>query len=343
MSLIHTLRISQVEDWGDADGDDWRSRVLQLASGPMDATARIIDLDGVHLHWNRIGARAMFRDVYVGPQLIFGFPIAAPEPVLYRGRAFEPRTVAVWGSHLEQMHEYICPSGTRSLLVAVDTDLADLLGWEVSEPLGRTGRNPGLQRLIQTCRRATRAAERSSGADMAPWREQILDDLEAALGPAVLAPSTADLSQADSKSFRLVRQFEGLFATPTAEAMATADSVAAHLGVSRRSLFKAFRQWPGMAPARYLRLIRLHQLRASLIGADPEQDTVTHLSSAHGFTQFGRLAATYRATFGELPSQTLRRARPGYKGAGRRPSLHRGRPQALAAPFRDTVATNDGW
>ena len=98
------------------------------------------------------------------------------------------------------------------------------------------------------------------------------------------SPNSQPTRSGSHHSERSVRQFDDLFATPTGEALATVDSMAAALSVSRCGLFKAFRQWPGMAPARYLPLIGLYQLRASLIDTDPENNTVTHLASVHGFT-----------------------------------------------------------
>nr|WP_235824060.1 helix-turn-helix domain-containing protein [Falsiruegeria mediterranea] len=52
----------------------------------------------------------------------------------------------------------------------------------------------------------------------------------------------------------------------------------------------------------------LNALRSHLLKETPESASVTVLANEHGFSELGRLAGTYRRTFGELPSETLRRA-----------------------------------
>jgi AraC family ethanolamine operon transcriptional activator len=59
-----------------------------------------------------------------------------------------------------------------------------------------------------------------------------------------------------------------------------------------------------MAPATYLRYIRLNGARRSL----KETASVTEAATSWGFWHFGRFAQDYRALFGEQPSATLKRA-----------------------------------
>lgn len=78
-------------------------------------------------------------------------------------------------------------------------------------------------------------------------------------------------------------------------------------GVSERTLRTAFIATLGMAPTRYLRLRRLHLLRAALAVADPQRSSVASIAAAFAYTDFGRMAADYQALFGEFPSVTLQR------------------------------------
>lgn len=78
-------------------------------------------------------------------------------------------------------------------------------------------------------------------------------------------------------------------------------------GVSERTLRTAFIATLGMAPARYLRLRRLHLLRAALAVADHSQTSVVVIAKRFGYTDCGRMAADYHALFGEYPSATLLR------------------------------------
>lgn len=81
-------------------------------------------------------------------------------------------------------------------------------------------------------------------------------------------------------------------------------NIAAHCGVSVRSLTEAFRREHGMSPMKFLQEARLQAARALLISRQPGM-TVARAATDNGFTALGRFAALYRERFGEAPSQTL--------------------------------------
>ncbi len=80
-------------------------------------------------------------------------------------------------------------------------------------------------------------------------------------------------------------------------------------GVGERTLQYAFRERFGLTPAAFLKARRLAAVRERLLQADEMAETVGNVSAALGFWHPGHLAADYRCAFGELPSETLRRAR----------------------------------
>jgi len=88
----------------------------------------------------------------------------------------------------------------------------------------------------------------------------------------------------------------------------TVSDVAAHLGVSLRSLQEGFRRWRETTPSIHLRQVRLNLVRDELLRSD-EEVNVTAVAMRHGFAHLGRFSAQYRAAFGERPSATLRRRR----------------------------------
>lgn len=65
----------------------------------------------------------------------------------------------------------------------------------------------------------------------------------------------------------------------------------------------------GAAPKAWLRQQRLEAARQALL-QQPDAE-VSAIALMYGFTHLGRFAATYRAQFGELPSQTLKSAKSG--------------------------------
>jgi AraC-like DNA-binding protein len=86
----------------------------------------------------------------------------------------------------------------------------------------------------------------------------------------------------------------------------TVGDLIAVSGVSARALFDGFRRFRDASPLAYLRKVRLARVRQQLLEAN-QDETVSTVATQWGFYQLGRFAALYRATYGEAPSQTLRR------------------------------------
>jgi AraC-like DNA-binding protein len=105
----------------------------------------------------------------------------------------------------------------------------------------------------------------------------------------------------------LVRRAER-FMVDNAATPITVSDVAAHLGMSLRSLQAGFRQWRATTPNVFLREARLQLVRDELLrsGAD---SNVTTTALRYGFSHLGRFSAYYQAEFGESPSETRRRGR----------------------------------
>ncbi|HSV70997.1 MAG TPA: helix-turn-helix transcriptional regulator [Methylibium sp.] len=89
-------------------------------------------------------------------------------------------------------------------------------------------------------------------------------------------------------------------------AVPSVSELARRLGISVRLLHQVFRQRMGVAPRSYAQSLRLSHARADLRAARPGAVTVAEVAAKWGFWHLGRFASTYRATFGELPSQSLR-------------------------------------
>ena len=79
---------------------------------------------------------------------------------------------------------------------------------------------------------------------------------------------------------------------------------AAHVSV--RAVQLAFRRHLGTTPMAYLRRVRLDHTHRALVAADARHTTVAAVAAQWGFTNHSRFTAVYRATYGVLPSTTLR-------------------------------------
>jgi AraC-like DNA-binding protein len=86
----------------------------------------------------------------------------------------------------------------------------------------------------------------------------------------------------------------------------TVARISAEIGVPERTLRACCLDILGMSPSRYLRLRRLNMVRAALQRADPALGTITEFARRFAFSELGRFATSYRQTFGEAPSATLR-------------------------------------
>lgn len=87
--------------------------------------------------------------------------------------------------------------------------------------------------------------------------------------------------------------------------------VCREVGVSRRSLECAFRMVIGMGPAHYVRKLQLNRVRRELQCGVDARRSIGAIAARHGVWHWSRFSQNYRAMFGELPSETRRRAATG--------------------------------
>lgn len=104
-----------------------------------------------------------------------------------------------------------------------------------------------------------------------------------------------------------VRMAEEFMRAHSDEPLSMAE-VAHEVGVGLRSLQLAFMEARAMGPRAVLLRMRLERARERLLAAKPAE-TVTMIAMDCGFAHLGRFPAAYRWAFGELPTETLARAR----------------------------------
>ncbi|MCY1379511.1 Helix-turn-helix domain protein [compost metagenome] len=77
--------------------------------------------------------------------------------------------------------------------------------------------------------------------------------------------------------------------------------------MSPRSLYALFERNAGTTPKHYIRSKKLEKVHACLIDPTAKVRNVTEVALDYGFLHLGRFSECYKNTFGELPSDTLRR------------------------------------
>lgn len=85
------------------------------------------------------------------------------------------------------------------------------------------------------------------------------------------------------------------------------EALAGQAGVSLRSLYGLFERHAGVTPKLYVRQRKLQRIHACLKDPDCRVRNITELAMDYGFLHLGRFSESYRNSFGELPSDTLRR------------------------------------
>jgi AraC-like DNA-binding protein len=90
----------------------------------------------------------------------------------------------------------------------------------------------------------------------------------------------------------------------------TISDIVQAANVAGRTLFRHFQDVRGTSPMQYIRELRFEKARQALLRADPE-GSVTDIALRFGFGHLGRFSVEYRRRFGELPSATLGKRRPG--------------------------------
>jgi AraC-like DNA-binding protein len=87
----------------------------------------------------------------------------------------------------------------------------------------------------------------------------------------------------------------------------TLEKIAAASGVSGRGLQMGFQQFKMTTPMAYLRYLRLEAMHHDLKSGEPGIE-LRKLGLKWGFSHMGRMAADYGSRYGELPSETYKRA-----------------------------------
>ncbi len=134
----------------------------------------------------------------------------------------------------------------------------------------------------------------------------IVEQIEVAFGPQLTEDKDASAVDASAKVLEIVSRARTRLLRLGPDEFDHIDDLAVQMGVNRRSLYRAFRQWPGISPARYSRILRLAAARRDLLEGNPRRSTVTSTAMDHGFRHAGRFAIEYRSFFGESPAATLR-------------------------------------
>ncbi len=244
----------------------------------------------------QLRVRIAAADYRVAPQTMCAF-----RPTARRTRAEAPRSDGMFHAHALMLPSKML-DGLMEDMRGRDrpwTGLPDALPVAAALPEARRLADLLAYLARQFGERALPMSDRAAVAVSTLVEEFLADLLLRAL------PAVSD--EALPASWRRVRQAEEIMRARSDEPLSMTE-LAREIGVGLRSLQLAFTQVRAMGPRDVLVRMRLERARARLLSAHPA-DTVTTVALDCGFVHLGRFPATYRAAFGELPAETLVRAR----------------------------------
>jgi AraC-like DNA-binding protein len=196
---------------------------------------------------------------------------------------------------------------------ALERHLSHLLGEVATRPIEfkpelevQFGLGAGLRRLVEfvACELDRDDSLLASPLGVTSIEQALMNGLLAAQ-PNNYTAALANRAQPAAPR-HVIRAEELIRAHP--EQPITIGDLALASGVSARALYEGFQRFRATTPMAMLRTVRLEHVRAELQSAGPDAKIID-IAYKWGIAHLGRFAAEYRARFGELPSETLRRAR----------------------------------
>ena len=288
------------------DFDAWGEAVsgasLRLACNGIEArqwTLGMLDLGGVVLQVASEGSGTICYGASTHPGTILFLPLTLAGEHVCNGRRLDSDTLlAIPRGGDFQIH--VRPRAHSWCSIALPFDVPHTRSWIA----GSEGRVPRLTRLVTSIaqslinRPADTAAHRRAGRALVAAASACLGE-QREPRPQVGRPrlDRGDLIR------RAMVAIEAHASTPAA------GDLARDLGVTSRTLLRAFQEAFGVPPKRFLLLRQLHAVRRSLGESGSPDETVADVLTRHGIWEFGRFAARYRSHFGELPSHTRRLSR----------------------------------
>lgn len=305
--LPHLMRLHDADELNHAVSGS-NLELLQLKAGRLDARLGHVSLGDFCLDQGMVDVPMRARGEL--DRRRYGLAI------------YHSKARATWNGHPVDQSRVLYFMPGREL----DGHTAGDYGWvsmvippEWIESIEQTARRAALLQMPRDCRTfqpATHiimelwqaAAEVASAESADPGSEAALwcaSNLRNAFGAALLAaddPYGKELARTLAH-YSVARRAERMFRERMTEPLCV-DDVCVALRVSRRYLEYAFADAFGASPSRYLRLLRLHEVRRRLRKFH-STTTVTREALAVGFNHLSLFSVQYKKIFGETPSQTL--------------------------------------
>jgi AraC family ethanolamine operon transcriptional activator len=294
-------------------GLDW----VQLDRGPLDAAIQQIVTPTTLLSRFRFSRKFHQRGTSPPGVRTFGLIGDQSPEVKWRGKTGSNTHILAFPT--EDVFEVVSQPGFHGDTLSIPEDRVRSVAESIGLPDPFESTPPGLAFVEIDPRRL--AALREAISRLHRMAMSRVDSLPNA---AVLSEMELDIVSALVAALQTTRLFETTSPEPGLRARAirsaldyieekadeppNVQEICRAAGVSWRTLNYAFRDRLGVTPKQYLQATRLHRVRHAILDAAPPRP-ISEIAARWGFWHMGQFAADYRRQFGELPSETLRRAK----------------------------------
>jgi AraC-like DNA-binding protein len=289
-----------------------QAEILPTARGQFQAQATQIGMDKLRMQRFQVKLPQIVTVATASDRKSVGFLVEETSPDLFHcGLKVEPGDIVVYGNEvLHQRSGSDFRYGTMSLSVEEFPAICRaIIGREFLEETRRRIVRPHpelMSRLLKVHKVVEQLAHGAADRLDHPQVRRALEQRLVHIMVRCLAGAAGIQSVGAIRHEAIMVRFEEYLEANPGSPVYLAE-VCAAIGVSERTLRASCEEHLGMGPIRFLTLRRMHLAHRALLRADASNATVTRIVTDQGFWELGRFSAAYRALFGAMPSETLRR------------------------------------
>lgn len=287
----------------------WNQEYVQVSNGRFRGSVDSITIDGIRLFDERMNQRVLQKGATPDDVLAIGMPLRLAESAILCGVVCSEEDLHIFSGSGE--FEYLSPPGFAFIGIEIPLtqdvlqqfDDADFIskrrGQEIRKISVGLGKANALREailcLFELQKRDPSILEHS---------HQLRRTLVSSIVDIMQAGDPGSDSDRSNNAWKLIRRMRDVV-VENPDCPISMTDLASSLGTSRRSIQYACQSILHTTAVDYLRTIRLNRVRMELAW----RPTVTYAAAEWGFWHLGNFARDYQRLFGELPSDTHRRAR----------------------------------
>jgi AraC-like DNA-binding protein len=288
--------------------------VMQLGRGRLRGTLSHIGIGDLSLSIGSFNVGVRTQRTSTDEHLIIGMLLTARDRVTHWSFDMRPADVLVIPPSIE--HDGVFHDASSYAAIRLDMNelpqlfageprLSDPESWRIKNHFRGDTRvgMAAVRKLPEIVNHLCRQPDALTDQTAEFWKRTIVECVAATVIVSLRPDEPAHLPSA----IKLVRNVED-YLTAAGTRPVHITEICSMLGLSRRSLHRAFHEVFGIGPVTFLRQKRLCSTYSILKASAPNQTTVANVAIQQGFVELGRFSQYYKAMFGESPSQTLHNA-----------------------------------